>query len=223
MRIPAVTLAFLFLSLPPFAQQSQQNADQTQNSTPSQNQNQAPSTKTPTKRQTTADDNPFPEDVSKKAAAAAGNPDSDQPLPKPPAKSDNAPASPHSAPPPSDTSSSRLGLRSLDEADTPEGRISDGAGGYIFDPKLAAQDVKVGGFYYTNGEYKGAYARYKEATRVDPGNAEAVFGLAEAARALRLNSEAAENYRIYLEAVPNGSKSKAARKALAALGEAPKN
>jgi len=131
---------------------------------------------------------------------------------KPPTSSDG------SKPPAPDYSSSRTGLQNIDSTD-PDARISDGAGGYIYDPKRAAQDVKIGGFYLVNQEYKGAYARFKEATKVDPTNPDAVYGLAEAARALKLNSEAADNYRVYLDAFPDGPKAKAARKALAQLGE----
>jgi tetratricopeptide (TPR) repeat protein len=210
MRIPASTLAFLLLALPCAAQQSQQSSDQNQSSSqpPSQAQDQnKPADKSQSGQQapakhSPADDNPFPEDISK----------SD----KPPTSADGS----KSAPAP-DYSSSRTGLKNLDSND-PEASISDGAGGYIFDPKLAAQDVKVGGFYLTNSDYKGAYARYKEATKVDPTNVNAVFGLAEAARGLKLTSEAVENYRVYLDADPDGPKAKAARKALAQLGEAAK-
>jgi len=227
MRIPASTLAFLLLALPCAAQQSQQSSDQNQSSSqpPSQAQDQnKPADKSQSGQQapakhSPADDNPFPEDISKKAAAGAGNPAPDVPA----AKSDKPPTSADgskSAPAP-DYSSSRTGLKNLDSND-PEASISDGAGGYIFDPKLAAQDVKVGGFYLTNSDYKGAYARYKEATKVDPTNVNAVFGLAEAARGLKLTSEAVENYRVYLDADPDGPKAKAARKALAQLGEAAK-
>jgi tetratricopeptide (TPR) repeat protein len=228
MRIPASTLAFLLLALPCAAQQSQQSSDQSQNSSqpPSQAQDQNKSAdksqsgrQAPAKPHSTADDNPFPEDISKKAASDAGNPAPDAPAAKsakPPTSADGS----KSAPAP-DYSSSRTGLKNLDSND-PEARISDGAGGYIFDPKLAAQDVKVGGFYLTNSDYKGAYARYKEATKVDPTNVNAVFGLAEAARGLKLTSEAVENYRVYLDADPDGPKAKAARKALAQLGEAAK-
>jgi tetratricopeptide (TPR) repeat protein len=241
MRIPASTLALLLAALPSVAQQTPQNpppsSDQSQSQT--QDQSQSPSSQSqnsstdksqpaPTERKrlplgkqpSTADDNPFPEDISKKAAAAAGNSTPDAPKSsnggdKPPASSDRAkPGAP-------DYSSSRTGLRDLDSTD-PEARISDGAGGYIFDPKLAAKDVKVGGFYLTNSDYKGAYARYKEATKVDPTNVDAVFGLAEAARGLKLTSEAVENYRVYLDADPDGPKAKAARKALAQLGTPPR-
>jgi hypothetical protein len=46
--------------------------------------------------------------------------------------------------------------------------------------------------------------------------------LAEAARGLKLSAEAADNYRIYLDAFPDGPKAKAARKALAEPGPGPK-
>ena len=231
MRFPATILAFL-LSMPCAAQQSQ-NSDQGQNSAQppdqksdqkqDQNQNQAQPDKNSPKRRSTADDNPFPEDISKKAAATAGasTPDASAPNAPAPSSGSNKAARPAEQPTPG-YSSSRTGLRGLDDADTPESRIADGTGGYIYDPKLAAQDVKVGGFYLDNGDFKGAYSRFKEATKVDPGNSNAVFGLAEAARGLKLNSEAADNYRIYLDAVPNGSKAKVARKALAALAESAK-
>ncbi len=228
MRIPASTLAFLLLALPCAAQQAQQSSDQTQSQSSSQPQ---PSTQdqsksadksqsaqqAPAKPHSTADDNPFPEDISKKAAADAGNSAPDAPA----AKSDKPPTSANGSKPAPDYSSSRTGLKNLDSTD-PDARISDGAGGYIYDPKLAKQDIKIGGFYYTNQDYKGAYSRFKEATKVDPTNPDAVFGLAEAARALKLTSEAADNYRVYLDAFPDGSKAKAARKALAQLGEAAK-
>ena len=201
-----------------------QNQSQPQSQDQSQPQNSTTDKPAPTERKrlplgkqpTTADENPFPEDVSKKAAAAAGNPAPDAPKAGQPPSSNGSKSEGKSAPAP-DYSSSRTGLRDLD-SDSRESRISNGAGGYINDPKLAAQDVKVGSFYFTNGDYKGAYNRYKEATEVDPGNADAVFGLAEAARNLKLNSEAVDNYRVYLDAFPDGPKAKAARKALAQLG-----
>ncbi len=234
MRIPAAILILLLAPVLSLAQQSG-NSDQSQPQSPpasdSQNQSKSQSQSQPDKstperkrlplgkQPTTADENPFPEAISKKAADAGSNSTPEEP------SADNAKSSDASKPgaqPTPGYSSSRTGLRSLDDADSSESRISDGAGGYIYNPKLAAQDVKVGSFYFTSGDYKGAYARYKEATKVDPGNADAVFGLAESARALKLDSEATDNYRIYLDALPDGPKAKTARKALAALGQAPK-
>jgi hypothetical protein len=52
---------------------------------------------------------------------------------------------------------------------------------------------------------------------VNPGNIEAVFLLAEAARKTAHLDESAENYKIYLQVEPQGAKAKAARKALAQL------
>ncbi|HEX3470914.1 MAG TPA: tetratricopeptide repeat protein [Silvibacterium sp.] len=239
MRISAGTLVLLLAALPCHGQQSSQNSapnsEQGQSSSQSQAQDQSQPQSQSTdksqapdgerkrlplgKRPATADENPFPEDISKKAAAAAGNPAPDAPSAEPAAKSDKPPASSNDSQP--DYSSSRTGLPDLD-ADSRESRISNGAGGYILNPQLAMQDVKIGGFYLNAGDYKGAYARFKEATEVNPENADAVFGLAEAARGLKLKDEAADNYRIYLDAVPDGPKSKAARKALAALGAPPK-
>jgi tetratricopeptide (TPR) repeat protein len=183
-----------------------------QNQTPSQGQDKNTPPATPEKKPSTADENPFPEDISKKAAQGDDAPS---------ASPDNPPRSSPDEKRPA-YSSSRAGIQGSNGSDDRESSISDGAGGYIFNPKLAAQDVKIGGFYLTAGDYKGAYARYKEATKVNPENADAVFGVAEAARGLKLTDEAADNYRVYLEAFPDGGKSKAARKALAELVPAAK-
>ena len=150
------------------------------------------------------DANPFPEAISRKAADAANT--------------DVSPTKPVTP----DYSSSHVDLKSLDESADRESRISNGAGGFIHDPELAAQDDKIGGFYLQSGDFKGAYNRYKEATRVAPEDGNAVFGLAESARGLHRTQEAATNYTLYLDAFPEGKKSKEARKALASLDSAHK-
>src|ERR1700747_679046 len=169
MRVPATMLTLLLLSLTCAAQQSQ-SSDQSQSSSQpqSQSQNQAQPKKSPAKHGSTAEDNPFPEDISKKAAAAAGNSAPDSPDPNAPSGDPNK-AGPAEKPAPG-YSSSRSGLHNLDDNETAESRISDGAGGYIYSPKLAAQDVKVGGFYLDNGNFEGAYSGFKEATKGDSGN-----------------------------------------------------
>jgi tetratricopeptide (TPR) repeat protein len=141
------------------------------------------------------DANPFPEAASRKAADAA----------------DTSSA-------PRGSSSSHVDLKKFDAPPGSESRISNGAGGYVHDPQLAAQDERIGKFYLQSGDYKGAYDRYKEATRVAPEDADAVFGLAESARGLHRSQEAISNYAVYLDAFPDGKKSKQARKALAELG-----
>jgi len=161
------------------------------------------------KKPSTAADNPFPEDISEKAAADAKA---------------EAKAAAASAPTPSvsgsrDSSSrdntDQLGLddpaRKQLKLQSPDGSAD------VYDPKRAAEDVKVGKFYMQTGYFKGAYDRFKDATIFDHENAEAVFWLAEAARKLNLEQEAAQNYALYLAAVPDGPTAKAARKALAEI------
>jgi Flp pilus assembly protein TadD len=91
---------------------------------------------------------------------------------------------------------------------------------HVVDPKQATEDERIGELYLTNGNALGAYARFKEATQLNPGDPRAVFDLAEAARKLNHADEALENYKAYLDAFPNGPKSKAARKALNELASA---
>ncbi len=168
---------------------------------PAQNAAQQP-------KKSTADDNPFPEGISQKAAAEAK------------ARDD---AAAKSAPAAAGESSSRDKLGDLDLEGDRDTRIADGAGGVIHDPKLAADDVHVGQFYLNREDYKGAYVRFKEATQADPENPDAVFYLAEAARRMNHRDEAVENYQLYLAALPNGPKAKEAHKALRDLNASAKH
>jgi hypothetical protein len=149
------------------------------------------------KKESPSEANPFPEEKSRKAEDAANG------------------AKPGSA----SVSSSHVDLSRFAPDASRETRISNGAGGYIHDPKLAATDEKVGNFYLQTGAYKGAYDRFKEATLVAPEDANAVFGLAQSARGLGLDKVAITNYMIYLEAVPDGKHAKDARKALKELND----
>jgi tetratricopeptide (TPR) repeat protein len=90
-----------------------------------------------------------------------------------------------------------------------------------YNPKLARKDAEIGDFYMQSGNWRGAYERFIEANRSDPGNPEAVFGLAESARRLSHMDEALRNYRLYLSALPNGPHAKEVRKALKEMGAAP--
>jgi tetratricopeptide (TPR) repeat protein len=148
----------------------------------------AGSTKTPA-----ANDNPFPEAVSRDAAKAAGN--------------DPNPA-PKTALPPGVSSSQSAG----DLEDTPaEPRRA------LPSPGRSKKDTEVGSFYLDSGNYQGALERYQDAMANDPTNVDAIFGLAEAQQMLKNNADAARNYQLYLDIVPNGPKSKQAIKALKTL------
>lgn len=178
-------------------QQTPQYQTQNQNQDQKQDQKQDADTKQQKNGKPSPDEaNPFPEAASQKAAdAAAGT---------------NSGSAAHS-------SSSHVDMKKFEAPAGRESRISNGAGGYIHDPKLAEQDDRVGKFYLQSGDFKGAYDRYKEATEVAPENADAVFGLAESARGLHRTQDAINNYTVYLDAFPDGKKSKQARKALAEL------
>jgi tetratricopeptide (TPR) repeat protein len=146
----------------------------------------------------TSNDNPFPEAVSREAAKAAGN---DQSPP---------PAAPKSGLPPGVSSSQSSS--SLDGTDNPaEARRQ------LPSPGRAKKDAEVGGFYINSGNYQGALERYQDAMANDPTNVDAIFGLAEAQQMLKKNADAARNYQLYLDIVPNGPKAKQAMKALKTL------
>jgi tetratricopeptide (TPR) repeat protein len=189
----------------------------------------SPQSPTPTddpapKPASTKDDNPFPEDVSKQAAkAAAGSSDADHPVdptqktPQPSTAADN--------PFPESQSRDAAKAAGNDPApaakpNIPPGFSSSQSNGpdQVPDPARAKKDADVGSFYLQKGDYQGALARYQEATTADPANVDAIFGLAETQRRLNKNADAARNYQLYLEIVPNGPKSKQALKALRALG-----
>jgi Flp pilus assembly protein TadD len=83
----------------------------------------------------------------------------------------------------------------------------------------AQDDVRVGRFYLDSGNYKGAYGRFSEASRLDPANVEAIYGLAAAAEGMHHTDEALTNYKLYLEVAPDGKNVKSARKAVQALSK----
>lgn len=174
------------------------------------------------KKHSTADNNPFPEEFSKAAAKDGGDT-----APLDPSESDSPSSDAKSAVPdptpgsaPATESSSQQGLDKLDlygDKDKKHRKNADPDAGLPFDPNLAAQDNKIGELYLKNGNAPGAYSRFKEAAQYDAGNADAVFGLAEAAQQMNLVDEAAQAYQTYLFAFPDGSKARLAKKALAEL------
>jgi tetratricopeptide (TPR) repeat protein len=160
------------------------------------------------KKPSTAEDNPFPEDISRKAQDET--------------KSQTVPEAPAAAAPPAGAKSGGnsdygdLG-KPPDPVEPPRKELKlespDGTAG-DYDPKRAAEDVRVGRFYLQTGEYRGAYERLKDATVFDHENVEAIFWLAEAARKMKQLPEAEQNYLLYLSANPEGPNARAAKKAL---------
>ena len=174
----------------------------------------APAPKKTDKKPSTADDNPFPEDVSKKAAAdAKANATTGAP----------STAKAHANEPTGSSSLDGLDKLGLDDPTRKELKVASPDNSLdVYNPKRATEDVRVGKYYLQTGDLKGAYDRFKDATGYDHENVEAVFWLAEAARKLHHSDEAVQNYELYLDAVPDGPNAKAARKAMNELASSSK-
>lgn len=231
---PSLVLG-MFLLLPAFGQQE---------SPPAQNKQQ--NSQTPPAKKTAAQENPFPEDVSKQAAqqqhqdqqnSAPGAPDSghqsgqkpgdaakDNPFPEDVSRSAAAAGNSGSS---SSSSSNPDGAGNPDADLPPEtGRRklkkpsdSDIQSGSLAGEGKAHEDVRVGRFYLGSGNYKGAYDRFSEAARLDPANVDAIYGLAVAAGGIHRTQEALANYKLYLDIAPQGHDAKSARKAIQSLSK----
>lgn len=172
-----------------------------------------------------ADDNAFPEAQSEAAqqkADAAQPQSNDFPQAQSQAAQQKADAASGAGTAPSAAgdepySSSASRDKGLDLLGTRDSAISDGAGHFVNNPALVKEDIRVGKFYLDQGNYSGAYMRLKEATQVGPGNVEAVYLLAQAARKSSHLDEAESNYKLYLQVDPKGKWAKDAKKALAEL------
>ncbi len=166
---------------------------------------------------TAAQENPFPEDVSKSAAAAknndaTGSSDTSSSSSSSSSNSGGDAASGDTDPNadlPRDTGRRRL--KKPSESDIQSGSLA-GVG-------KAEDDLRIGRFYLSDGNYNGAYGRFSEASRLDPTNADAIYGLAAAAAGLHHRDEALTNYKLYLQIAPDGSDAKSARKAIRELSK----
>ena len=239
--IAGITLALAL----PLAAQQQDNSSQQQNP-PAQNSKSAQPKKDQPKK-STAEENPFPRTQSEAAAQKAqqqdsgaapnapqpqggpGNsgqstakPSSSDQNPFPEAQSEKAAHAdgeqnqPDSTNDQSFSSSHVKGLDMPTTDETPPANLPPSP--LPFDPKLARKDANIGDFYMETGDWKGAYDRFLEANRSDPGNAEAVFGLGLSAQHIGHRDEALRMYRLYLLALPRGPHAKDVHKALKSLG-----
>jgi tetratricopeptide (TPR) repeat protein len=218
MRIPALIVAFFtaVLTVGALAQQSVPDAPQPQKKQTAKPPDPPPTDPTPAK-----DDNAFPEDVSKKAAEDSKQtkqPDTGGANPFPEDESRKAaedskqtkqPEPSTANPFPEDESKAAAKAAGNDVSSSKPDDAPP-----VHDPARAKKDTEVGTFYLQTGNYEGALQRYQDATATDPTNVNAIFGLAESQRLLKKNADAARNYELYLDIVPNGPKSKQALKAL---------
>lgn len=166
-----------------------------------------------------AKDNPFPEDVSKGAAAAASK------------SSDAGASTPAAAPYSSSSSSNPDGNAGADPNANPDVPPSSGRrrlrkpsdkdiqSGSLAGQGRATDDVRIGSYYLSTGNYQGAYGRFSEAIRLDPASVNAIYGLAASAEGLHHKDEALNNYKLYLAIAPEGNHAKSAAKALHSLAK----
>ncbi|MEO8028090.1 MAG: tetratricopeptide repeat protein [Bryobacteraceae bacterium] len=86
---------------------------------------------------------------------------------------------------------------------------------YEFNPLAAEKALKAGEFYYKKGNYSAASARFLEASRYNPGLAEAYLRLGESREKNHKPTEAIEAYRKYVELAPDTKQAAALKKKLA--------
>jgi len=160
---------------------------------------------------------PFPGDVQQK-------PGTNEPSPKPSDDKYERPPFPGDAPGTSPTGGSVSGESSSRDTqidtdihpdkEEPATPPEDETVLRPWDPHKAAKDVEVGQYYLKLKNYRAALERFNHALTYKPNDAEAIFGLAITQEKLDLLSLSAQNYRKYLEILPNGPKSKDAQEGL---------
>ena len=83
---------------------------------------------------------------------------------------------------------------------------------YALNPVQAQKEIVAGNYYFKKPNYNAAAKRYLEATRWDPGSAEAFLKLGEAREKLREYGPAREAYSKYIELAEDPKEKDAIRK-----------
>ena len=85
---------------------------------------------------------------------------------------------------------------------------------YAFNPLQAQKEVRTGEFYFKKGSYRAASTRFREATKWNPGYAEAWLRLGDAAEKQNDAKTIAEAYSKYLELQPDAKNAAEIKKKL---------
>lgn len=88
---------------------------------------------------------------------------------------------------------------------------------YSFNPLQAAKEVRVGTYYFHKGSYHAAAMRFREATKWNPGFAEAYMRLGEAEEKQRSWKAAEQAYGKFLELAADDKRAPEVRKKLEKL------
>ena len=102
----------------------------------------------------------------------------------------------------------------IKEEDPPEEDTSLIPKEYVLNPLQAAKEIIAGNYYFKKGNYKAAVRRFSEATRWDPGNAEAQLRLGESYEKQKDKKNARAAYSKYLDLAPDAKNAAAIRKKL---------
>jgi len=88
---------------------------------------------------------------------------------------------------------------------------------YTLNPLESARNVTAGSFYFKKGNFRAAARRFDEATKWDPGNAEAFLKLGETDEKLKDRIGARGAYSKYLELAPEAKNAEEVKKKLAKI------
>lgn len=91
---------------------------------------------------------------------------------------------------------------------------------YALNPVQAKKEITAGDYYFKKPNYSAAARRYVEATRWDPGSAEAFRKLGEAREKLHEYGAAREAYTKYIELAEDPKDKDAVRKKMAKFPDA---
>jgi tetratricopeptide (TPR) repeat protein len=92
---------------------------------------------------------------------------------------------------------------------------------YTLNPLEAERNLNAGNFYFKKSNYSAAARRFEEASKWDPGSAEAFLKLGEADEKLRNRDGAREAYTKYLELAPAAKNAAEIKKKLAKFPQQP--
>jgi tetratricopeptide (TPR) repeat protein len=88
---------------------------------------------------------------------------------------------------------------------------------YSFNPLQAQKEMRTGEFYFKKGSYRAATTRFREATKWNPGNAEAWLRLGESAEKQNDEKTVVEAYSKYLQLQPEAKNAPEIKKKLEKL------
>lgn len=83
---------------------------------------------------------------------------------------------------------------------------------YVFNPLQAQKEFNIGNFYFKKGSFKAASLRYDEATKWNPGYADAWYRLAEAREKMKDAEGAKQAYKKFLDVAPGDKRANEAKK-----------